>query len=630
MTLTTPSVTGELFPLSERPAAVLQVFGIEPFHTEGEPLALGFAPDGTLWSVEDPGVLRHWDPNKARQIETHVVDDLATLWAFSPGCKFAVSGSEELTLWDVASGEEVAVLGPVPWVTAVAFSADGKWLASGHDDGGVRLWDLSLRQAGREFRQHTRPVSAVTFSADGKSLASAGEEKAIHLWDIASGNLTRKLAGHTDRIPSLVWHPTQPRLISAGWDTTARVWDTNTGEPIILLNSHATQVHVLAINRDGSLLAAADSNHAVHVWNLNTFQTLHIWNDAAAEIRCLAFAADGRTLASGSVDSIVTVRDAAQAGPDEAPRDPLDLRFGVALSGNGSRLYSVASGTPLRGWETASGRPTVELKDAGRLRAFAVSPDGKTIAGSLATPVTVQQIRQGANDILTLHLWDAATGNRLRVLDGQAPPITALAFSPDSKLLVSSSYMKSDLWFWELATGQPILMIPNALEGCSVEAVVFHPTDGYAIAGGIDWMATSGSDGAIGLWDPLNKKEVNTFGRGALALAVHPAGKRLATAGLDRTIRFWSLPDGAETSQMRGHTEAVTCLAYTPDGRYLASGSDDLSVRFWDAQTGTQAAHVLLDTQVKALAFAPDSTLLYTGNGNGSCYQLSVERILGG
>src|SRR5947209_4052926 len=99
------SVAGST-PLTERPAALVQVFGMQPFHADGELLALGFAPDGTLWSVEDPGVLRHWDPAGSRQLAWHALDDLATLWCFSAECRWAASGSDELSLWDVLGGED--------------------------------------------------------------------------------------------------------------------------------------------------------------------------------------------------------------------------------------------------------------------------------------------------------------------------------------------------------------------------------------------------------------------------------------------------------------------------------------------------------------------------------------------
>src|SRR5262249_14994630 len=116
-----PAPPGEPSPLAERPAALLQVFGAQPFHTDGELLALGFAADGTLWSVEDPGVLRHWDPGAGRQLGWHVLDDLATLWAFAPGCGWAASGSDELSLWDVAAGDMAAAFTPPKWVTSLAF-----------------------------------------------------------------------------------------------------------------------------------------------------------------------------------------------------------------------------------------------------------------------------------------------------------------------------------------------------------------------------------------------------------------------------------------------------------------------------------------------------------------------------
>src|SRR6266542_2010782 len=117
-------------PTSSLPAvdpnsAVVQVFGGRPFHTDGDVAALGFAPDGSLWSVEEPRVLRRWDAATGRPAAWRLLDEPATVWAFGPDASLLAGGSDDLTLWDVATGEVRAAVPQQSWVTALAFRGDG-------------------------------------------------------------------------------------------------------------------------------------------------------------------------------------------------------------------------------------------------------------------------------------------------------------------------------------------------------------------------------------------------------------------------------------------------------------------------------------------------------------------------
>lgn len=618
--------------MSSRP----RIFGALPFHTDGELLALGFATDGTLWSVEEPGVLRHWDSVRQQLLEWHGLEELATLWCFGPGCRLVAAGSDELSVWETTSGQIHASWRQPSWVTAIAFRPGSDQIVTGHDDGMIRLWERNNPRPRREFRGHESTLSALRFSHDGHRLASAAEDRVILLWDIERGEITGRLVGHSDRIPALAWLPDGRRLASAGWDTTARLWDTQTCEPIILLNSHADQVHTLALSPDGRLLASADSANAVHVWDLERRSTLTILREQCAEVRCLTFSPDGQRLASGGADHLIHLWDRVQGTDGTEVIDPLLSRTGLAVTPDGRRLLGLGSGTSLRVWDVATGQTAVELEGSAQLRSFAASPDGRWIAGSLAEPesrpeecvLTPSRGRQPEPARNTLMLWNA-DGKRQAVLEGQAAPITALAFNVASTLLASAGFQSSDVWLWNIPSGQPDLLIPGAADNCSVEALAFQPQGQLLAIAGIDYLATSGMDGVIVLWS-LNDRRVQTSLRGgAFSLAFHPSGRRLAGASLVQSVRVWDVAAGHLVSELIGHLDAVTCVAYSPDGRWLASGSDDRTVRLWDAETGLQRGLTELDTQVKAITFAPDGRYLFTGNGNGSCYQLEVSPLLG-
>jgi WD40 repeat protein len=624
------------FSLGDSHCPVVQVFGGRPFHTDGEVLALGFAREaGRLWSIEEPGVLRCWDTVAGRQVSWLPLDVAAMLWCFNGDARLIAGASEDLSLWDVTTADNIWMLPQPSWVTAVAFSPDNEVLATGHDDGQVRLWTTADRDLVRELPAHPRPVSAVAFSPDGKRLATAGEDKLIHFWEDSIGQKLGTLTGHTDRIPALLWHPDGNRFYSAGWDTTVRVWDCSTGDPIILLNSHDTQVLALAMSRDGQRLACADSSQAVHLWRLSDNKTLWVSREHEGEARCLAFSPDGQKLASGGTDRLIRVFDSQLPDPswqpappvvvrpheDEPlmPANPPEPRSGLSLSPDRRRLATTA-GKALRLWDAAGGQMLGQIETTAFLQSAVFSGDGRLVAA-------------GTNDG-SIRVWEAETGREREALEGQNLPITSLALAARSPfeqapmLVAAASCRGQDVWLWDLASGEAVLLVPDAVDGCAVEGLAFHPEGRLLAVAGVDWLATGGSDGGLTVWDIVGRLPIVVLPLGTAAVAFHPGGDRLALASLVHTIRLYDLPSRTVVAELSGHEDLLTSVAFSADGRWLASAGLDRTIRLWDATNGRALGGVLLDTQLRGLVFSPDSRFLYTANANGSSYQLEVERLL--
>lgn len=595
-------------------------YGLRPFHTDGDLLCLGFAPDGTLWSVEEPGVLRNWDLYAQKQIEWHPLEEMATTWCFNNTTRLVAAGSDEIAIWVGPTGQQLASWSVPSWTTALAFSPNSQVLVSGHDDGSVRIWDWHGPKQLHELTDQQAPISAVALSRDGFQLAAASEDRLIRIWDVQTGKLRSTLTGHTDRIPALIWHPDGKRLISAGWDTTARVWDVATGEPIILLNSHSGQVLALALSPEGRLLACADSASNVHLWDFESYRTLRVLRDQVRECSSLAFSLDGQILAAGGADHLVALWDARRELQLDVTDEPQLSRTCLAVSPDGQRLLSSGTSTPLRIWSAQTGDSVAQLQDSTPLRAFALSPDGQWIAASLTA-----QDNPGSPQ---LSLYRADSGQRQTLLEGPSDPVTCLAFSPDSQSLATASFQGPDIWIWNVPKAEPSMLLNGAVDYCCVDSITYHPAGRLLAVTGVDFMSTSGQDGLVALWDLVERKEVARFRGGATRAVFHPAGQQLAVASLVQTIRIWDVQTHKLVHELLGHLEAVTALAYSPDGHWLASGGDDRTIRLWDTSTGEQVEVIELDSQIKALVFSPDGQFLFTGNANTSCYQLSLKQLL--
>src|SRR5262249_46559230 len=309
--------------------------------------------------------------------------------------------------------------------------------------------------------------------------------------------------------------------------------------------------------------------NAVHLWDVASNRTLQVFEEAAAEVRCLAFNRDGSRLAAGGADEFLHQWDLRLGRPCGGRADPPSDGPRVALSATGDRPAG-GHGKTLRLWDVAAGEILMEQSEGALLHGGAYRGEGQLVAAA-------------GQDIA---VWSATTGCKRWQLNGPKSSPAALAFSPDARLLAAAGLESADVWLWDMQSGEPALLIADAVPGCVVQALAFHPREPLLAVGGSDWFEMTGSDGVVNLWEVQARRRVVMLGGGAMSLAFDPSGRRLAVASLDRTIRLWDLQGRRLLGEWSGHAGTVRSVVFSPDGRWLASGSDDRTVRLWDSQSG--------------------------------------------
>jgi WD40 repeat protein len=530
--------------------------------------------------------------------------------AFSPDGKTLASGGADKTvkLWDAATGQERATLTDNPGaVDSVAFSPDSKTLASAsanaeapwNNPGEVRLWDVASGQKRATLSGHTGGVFAVAFSPDGKTLASASADKTVKLWDAATGRVQATVNGHTSWVLNVAFSPDGKTLASASADRTVKLWDAATGQERAALKGHTGgPVTSLAFSPDGKTLASGSADRTVMLWDAATGQVRATLTGHTGEVQSVAFSPDGKTLASGSWDRTVKLWDAATGQVRAALKGYAGGIFSVAFSPDGKTLASGSWDHTVKLWDAATGQQCVTLmghKDP--IWSVAFSPDGKTLASGSADK--------------TVKLWDAATGQVRATLKGHTGgPVSSLAFSPDGKTLASGSADKT-VKLWDAATGQVRATLTGHMNW--VQSIAFSP-DGKTLASG-------SADKTVKLWDAATGQERATLTghtREVQSVAFSPDGKTLASGSLDETVKLWDAATGQVRATLTWHESPVSSLAFSPDGKTLASGNvEDGTVKLWDAATGQERATLTGHMNwVQSIAFSPDGKTLASGGAD--------------
>jgi WD40 repeat protein len=471
-------------------------------------------------------------------------------------------------------------------VRAVAYRPDGKLLATGGDDGTIRLWDTATGELVRMLVGDA--MLSLSWSKDGRALVGAGPHGDTRLWDVDTGRLLRRLPPAS----FVTWSPHEPRLaITRGGEL--QLWDT-AADKVLRTHVFAASIEGLAWSPDGKTIAVGLADKTARLWDLaSAKETRTLEGHEAVLVRGLAWSPDGKRLATTA--QVGKVREQAFRVWDTASGKLLgrfavpctDTAPAIAWSPDGKTVAVGLYQGPHGLFDPETGRLVRTLQTGHFASALAFSPDGRQVALAGDPGVCLRS---------------AGSGKLIHALEGMnaMQSIQSLAWSPDGRSLALGYRMadQDSLRVVAAATGQRLP--PRLADAWSCAA--WSP-DGKT-------LAAIAADFSVCLWDVASSRLVRTLEGKTQAhvLAWSPDGKLLAGGGSQKAW-VWSADAGKLRWQTDKHQQ-LAGLAWSPDSRRLATtdSGDKGAVRLWEADTGKLLHAVPFPSG--QLAWSPDSKAL--------------------
>ncbi|MBE8996897.1 NACHT domain-containing protein [Nostoc sp. LEGE 12447] len=520
--------------------------------------------------------------------------------AFSPNGKLLATGDTngEIRLYEVANSQQLLTCkGHTGWVWSVSFSPDGEILASGSNDQTIKLWDTSTGQCLKTFESHSGGVRSVTFSPDSQVLASGSDDQTVKLWNISTGKCLKTLQENGCSVWSVAFSPKGDVLVSGNDDYKVRLWDINSNSCIHTLEGHTQRVYSVTFSPDGNTLASASHDQTVKLWGTSTGKCIKTLQGHTDLVHSVIFSVDGSALVSCGDDQTVRVWDFVSGQCLKTLQGHKSRVWSLAICINQNICASSSDDQTIKLWNISTGRciKTFQGYNNG-IWSVAVSPTDNNILAS------------GSND-QTVTLWDITVGKCINTLREHGRRVTSVSFSPDAHLLASGSEDQT-VRLWDLSTSKCL----KILKGHSnrVTSVTFS-ADSYFLASGSD-------DQTIRIWDISTGQCLNTLrehsGR-TWSVTFSPDSHVLASGSHDQTVKLWDVRTGRCLHTLQGHTEWVWAVGFSSDGGILASGSGDQTIKLWDVSTG-KCLRTLQDhtNTVYSVAFSSDGRILASGSGD--------------
>ena len=595
--------------------------------------------------------------------------DLVASLTFSPdGARLASGSYREVKIWQrppMAPAVTLKNLSPKS-MSAVATSADGRWLASTGDDGHVKLWNLPAGKPGKVFAGPKGAVGGLKFSPDGTRLAAAADDKTLTVWTVPDGKVfaqatatnetlsltwlgdsrqfasggadsliriwrlpdgangelvaVKELKGHTNAVTALdtVWSTTN-QILSGSADGSVRLWNVEKAE-VIRECKHGGPVATVAARGDGKRFASAGPGHTATLWDADG-RTVAVLKGSRSANELAAERERGLTLATNEVifrrDTLKTAESSltalaervkiATTTNEAAPKLVEEKQKTLKEAGDAKAAAekAVEEFAPVKKAVEAHAAADQAAKLAESAAKAAQEKPDKTAAEKLAAEAAAKTKAAADAKVLADKLTAETREKRQPAEDKLAA--AGKAFAEAEKNFKKAESLKSQ------AEHELLLAAAAKVKAERTAA----ETKSRLTTAEIQWKQAE--------TDWLAAKQAATDAEKPIrTLAFSPDGPWLATAGDDALIHLWSAENGAAGEILKGHAGAVNFVAFTgPAG--LVSTAADRSAMVWDTNPawilertiGGDAASPLID-RVNALRFSPDGKLLATGGGEPS------------
>jgi len=568
--------------------------------------------------------------------------------------------------------ETVIQTGHYAAVTAVAYSPDGEFAATGSNDKTIKLWHAA---SGREIRSYLGSVGEsrqLSFSLDGKLIASVDQDYSLKLWETETSRLIRTIVLPDDDIFCAAFTP-GANLITGTERNHAILWDLSTGKEIrrfipvpqdITMQKNFTYPSAgsIEISRDGTRLLVGSNDRTVILFDLQSgkeikkfkgdrssctsciisasfspdetefisnYDSIHVWNiESGKKIRVMDgrsnreggayYSPDGKYIVS-SYYKVVTLFNARTGKPETTIeghlRDVTDLKPSPAgnflLTGSEDRTASI--------WEIPSGKNFITL------RGFLNDVDEAVLSdGYMYWIAFINEVRLSPDGQFIVigktgnnaKLMNFSTGRVVQTYTGHEGMVISLDFSPDGHYLATGS-VDGTARIWNVSSGELLYTLPDRTSNIPVFTVAFS-SDGKSLATG-SW------DGRTRVWDleagelvqsiPSLTPYAVRFTRNGL----YVVSAVLPTRENPKKLRLFEIDTGEEIREFIGHTQIVTTIRMSPDGKYMLSGSFDGMVKLWDIATGLQVQKFRgHSARIHAVNFDKTGDLIVTGSDDNT------------